>query len=112
MFLALFASASIIQVFQADALGADARNTRARNDEYKVAARARSSSDGKAIAQSRCRSNDVYKFQRVYRNGPLYSAVTGYFPINGEPTGLEGALNDKLAGTAQQPVLRPAQTRS
>ena len=34
-------------------------------------------------------SDDDYKFQRVYSNGPLYAPVTGYFPVNGEATGLE-----------------------
>lgn len=98
MFLALLVSTSILQVFQADALGADARNTRALNDSYS-AQRGAILVAGQPIAQS-VPSNDVYKWQRVYSNGPLYSAVTGFFPINGEPTGLEGALNSKLSGSS------------
>jgi len=98
MFLALLVSTSILQVFQADALGADARNTRALNDSYS-AQRGAILVAGQPVAQS-VPSNDVYKWQRVYSNGPLYSAVTGFFPINGEPTGLEGALNSKLSGSS------------
>jgi len=98
MFLALLVSTSILQVFQADALGADARNTRALNDSYS-AQRGAILVAGQPIAQS-VPSKDVYKWQRVYSNGPLYSAVTGFFPINGEPTGLEGALNAKLSGSS------------
>lgn len=98
MFLALLVSTSILQVFQADSLGADARNTRALNDSYQ-AQRGAILVAGQPVAQS-VPSNDVYKWQRVYSNGPLYSAVTGFFPINGEPTGLEGALNAKLSGSS------------
>ncbi|MBW8872353.1 MAG: penicillin-binding protein 2, partial [Leifsonia sp.] len=98
MFLALLVSTTILQVFQADSLNADARNTRALNDSYQ-AQRGAILVAGQPIAQS-VPSQDVYKWQRVYSNGPLYSAVTGFFPINGEPTGLEGALNAKLSGSS------------
>src|SRR5437588_10126902 len=90
MFLALLVSTSILQVFQADTLSADARNSRARNDAYSEQ-RGAILVAGQAVAQS-VPTQDVYKFQRVYSNGPLYSSVTGYFPVNGEATGLEGAL--------------------
>ena len=98
MFLALLVSTSILQVFQADALTSDARNSRARNDSYSQQ-RGAILVAGQPVAQS-VPSDDVYKFQRVYSNGPLYSSVTGFFPINGQATGLEGALNDKLSGSS------------
>ena len=98
MFVALLVSTSILAVFQADALTADARNSRARNDSY-AQQRGAILVAGQPVAQS-VPSNDVYKFQRVYSNGPLYSSVTGFFPVNGEPTGLEGALDDKLSGSS------------
>ncbi len=98
MFVALLVSTSILQVFQADTLSADARNTRARNDSY-AAQRGAILVAGQPIAQS-VPSDDVYKWQRVYSNGPLYSAVTGFYPVNGEATGLEGALDQQLAGTS------------
>jgi peptidoglycan glycosyltransferase len=99
MFVALFVSSSIIQVFQADALEKDPRNTRALEDLYKIQRGQILLSDGTAIVTSK-KSGDEYQFQRTYAQGPLYSAVTGYYPVNGEPTGIEGALNDRLAGTS------------
>lgn len=98
MFIALLVSTSVIQVFQSDALNADPRNTRARNDSYSVQ-RGSILAGGQPIAES-VPSSDVYKYQRVYSNGPMYSAVTGFFPIDGVPTGLEGALNTDLSGNA------------
>lgn len=98
MFVALLVSTSILTVFQADALTTDARNSRARNDSY-AQQRGAILVAGQPVAQS-VPSDDVYKFQRVYSNGPLYSSVTGFFPVNGEPTGLEGALDDKLSGSS------------
>ena len=104
MFVTLFAASSIIQVFQVDALGADARNARARADEYKIQRGQILTSDGKAIVVSKKESADEYQFQRQYLDGKLYSAVTGYYPVNGEPTGIEGALDAKLAGTGSNQV--------
>lgn len=98
MFLALLVATSIIQVFQADALTADARNTRARNDSY-AAQRGAILVAGQPVAQS-VPADDVYKWQRTYSNGPLYASVTGFYPLNGIPTGLEGALNDTLSGAS------------
>ncbi len=49
--------------------------------------------------------DDEYKYQREYANGPLYSAVTGYFTLNQGNTGIEGALNDYLSGTANEQFL-------
>lgn len=98
MFTALLVSTSIIQVFQASNLQADARNIRANNDRYQTQ-RGAILVDNQPIAQS-VPSKDTYKWQRVYSNGPMYAAVTGFYPINGEATGLEGALNEKLSGTS------------
>ncbi|MDQ1577074.1 MAG: penicillin-binding protein [Microbacteriaceae bacterium] len=102
MFVALLVSTSILQVFQADALSADARNTRTLTDSYS-AQRGPILVAGKPIAES-VPSTDAYKYQRVYSNGPLYSAVTGFLPLNGAPTGIEGALNSTLAGTSNSQV--------
>jgi peptidoglycan glycosyltransferase len=102
MFVALLCSTSILQVFQADALNADSRNTRTLQESYS-AQRGPILVAGKPIAQS-VPTNDVYKYQRVYSNGPLYSAVTGFLPLNGAPTGIEGALNSTLAGTSNSQV--------
>ncbi|TFD78303.1 peptidoglycan D,D-transpeptidase FtsI family protein [Cryobacterium fucosi] len=98
MFVALLTSTTIIQVFQADSLTADARNTRTLYDSYSVE-RGAILVAGNPIAQSMPIADD-YKFQRTYSNGPLYAPITGFIPINGSPTGLEHALNGELSGTS------------
>ena len=96
MFLALFVSSTIIQYVQAESLAADPRNSRTLYASYSVE-RGPILVGGDPIAYSEP-SVDDYKFQRVYSNGPLYGAVTGYIPVNGEATGLERSLNDELSG--------------
>ncbi|MBG6108699.1 peptidoglycan glycosyltransferase [Frigoribacterium sp. CG_9.8] len=106
MFVALFTSTTIIAVFQADSLNADSRNVRTLNDSYS-AERGPILVDGQAVAESKAVA-DKYKFQRVYSNPQLYSAVTGYFTLNQGNTGVEGALNDYLSGTANDQFLAKA----
>lgn len=103
MFLALFSSTTIIQVVQADNLRDDARNTRTLYDSYEVE-RGPILVGGTAIAES-LPSDDMYKFQRVYSGADIYAPITGFFPVNGEPTGLEGALNSYLSGTSNSQFL-------
>ena len=98
MFVALLVSTTIVQVFQADSLSADARNTRTLYDSYSVE-RGPILVAGEPIAQS-MPADDEYKFQRTYSNGPLYAPITGFIPLNGAPTGLEHALNGELSGTS------------
>ncbi|MFC5502282.1 peptidoglycan D,D-transpeptidase FtsI family protein [Lysinimonas soli] len=103
MFLALFGSSTVIQVFQQDNLKADSRNVRTLYASFS-AERGPILVAGQPIAQS-VPSTDEYKYQRQYSNGPLYSAVTGYFTLNQGNTGVEGSLNDYLSGTANQQFL-------
>lgn len=98
MFLALFVSTSVIQVGVADTLNADARNSRTLYDSYQVQ-RGSILVAGQPVAQS-VPSNDAYNYQRQYPQGALYSSVTGFFPISGAPTGIEGAMNSELSGTS------------
>ena len=103
MFLALFTSTTVIQVFQQDNLKADSRNVRTLYASFS-AERGPILVDGEPIAVS-VPVDDPYKFQRQYTNGPLYSSVTGYFTLNQGNTGVEGALNDYLTGTANEQFL-------
>jgi peptidoglycan glycosyltransferase len=103
MFIALFGSSTIIQVFQQDNLKADGRNARTLYASFS-AERGPILVDGEPIAES-VPVDDEYKYQRVYANGPLYSAVTGYFTLNQGNTGVEGSLNDFLSGTANEQFL-------
>lgn len=98
MFLALFVSTSIIQVGVSDSLNADGRNTRTLDDSYQVQ-RGSILVAGKPVAES-VPSTDAYNYQREYPQGLLYSAVTGFFPVSGAPTGIEGAMNGELSGTS------------
>lgn len=104
MFCALFVSVSIVQVGAADTLNADPRNSRTLYDSYNVQ-RGAILVAGKPVAES-VPSNDQYRYQRIYPQGPLYSAVTGFFPISGEPTGIEGAMNGELSGTSNDDFLQ------
>ena len=98
MFIALFASSSVIQVVAADNLGSDPRNVRTLYDSFS-AQRGPILVDGVAIAQSEP-VDDNFSYLRVYSNGPLYAPITGYFTLNQGNTGIEGALNDYLSGTS------------
>ncbi|MFO7691386.1 MAG: penicillin-binding protein 2 [Cryobacterium sp.] len=98
MFIALFASTSIVQSFQAENLNADPRNTRTLYDSYSVE-RGAILAAGNPVAQS-VPVDDNFKFLRTYSDGALYAPVTGFIPINGAPTGLEYALNGELSGTS------------
>ncbi len=98
MFITLFISSSIIQVVAVDGLQADDRNSRTLYASYS-AERGPILVDGQPIAYSEP-SNDEFKFQRVYTNGPLYAPVTGYLTLNQGNTGLEDALNEYLSGTS------------
>jgi len=99
MFLTLFVASTIIQYVQADNLAADPRNARTLYQSYSVE-RGPILVGGDPIAFSEP-SDDDYKFQRIYANGPLYAPVTGFIPVNGEATGLEGSLNAELSGTSE-----------
>ncbi|MBC7518508.1 MAG: penicillin-binding protein 2 [Microbacteriaceae bacterium] len=103
MFVALFASSTVITVFQSDNLRVDARNTRTLYSSY-LAERGPILVNGVAVAQSTS-SADRYRFQRVYSKPELYSAVTGYFTLNQGNSGIEGALNDYLSGTTNSQFL-------
>jgi len=103
MFIALFASSSIIQVFAVDELNADGRNVRTLYDSYS-AERGPILVDGVAIAES-TPVDDEYKYQRVYTNPALYANVTGYFTLNQANPGIEGAMNDYLSGTSDAQFL-------
>lgn len=96
MFLTLLVSSTIIQYVQAEALAADPRNSRTLYESYSIE-RGPILVGGEPIAYSQP-SDDDYKFQRVYANGPLYAPVTGYLPVNGEATGLERSVNEYLSG--------------
>lgn len=98
MFISLFLSSTVIQVVAADDLRADGRNSRTLYASYS-AERGPILVDGQPVAFSQP-SDDEFKFQRVYPEGPLYAPITGYLTLNQGNTGLEDSLNDYLSGTS------------
>jgi penicillin-binding protein A len=103
MFLALFTSTSIIQVFAVDDLKADGRNVRVLYDSFSTE-RGPILVGGVPIAES-VPVKDAFSYLRKYANGPLYAPLTGYLTLNQGNTGLEGTLNDYLSGTANAQFL-------
>jgi peptidoglycan glycosyltransferase len=104
MFLALFTSSTIIQVFSTDKLKDDPRNQRALDDSYSAQRGEILDADGGVLAES-VPSADEYKYQRVYKDPKTYADVTGYFTFNQANPGIEGAMNDYLSGTANDQFL-------
>ncbi len=97
MFLALMASATWIQVFEAGSLNADSRNRRTLYREYGTF-RGPIVVDGQAIASS-SPVNDPFGYQRTYAEGWLYAPVTGFYSVVYGRTGIEQAENALLNGT-------------
>ncbi len=103
MFLALFVSTSVIQVFAVDELRADGRNSRTLFESYS-AERGPILVAGTPIAES-VPVDDQYEYLRTYSQPELYAAITGYFTLNQGNTGIEGELNDYLTGSANEQFL-------
>lgn len=103
MFVGLFGSSTMIQAVQADALHADPRNTRTLYDSFAVE-RGSIVVDGVQVALS-MPSNDQFEWQRQYPAGELYSHITGYNTLGQGNTGIEGAMNSELTGTANSQFL-------
>ncbi|GEK80419.1 peptidoglycan D,D-transpeptidase FtsI family protein [Agrococcus baldri] len=103
MFIGLFGSSTMIQAVQADSLHADDRNTRTLYDSFAVE-RGSIVVDGVQVALS-TPSNDEFEWQREYPMGPLYSHITGYNTLGQGNTGIEGAMNEELTGTANSQFL-------
>lgn len=100
LFVSLLVSSTYIQYVTAGTLSARSDN---RRSQYKEFGRDRGPIlvDGRQIAQSKP-VKDAYKYQRSYSSPLMYSAVTGFYSIVYKPTGIEGATNDLLNGTADQ----------
>ena len=103
MFVALFVSTSIIQVFRVDELRVDPRNVRTLYESYS-AERGPILLNGTPIAQS-IAVDTPFAFLRQYSEPAVYAPITGYFTLNQGNTGIEGAYNDFLTGTANEQFL-------
>ncbi len=54
-------------------------------------------------------SNDVYKYQRTYPNGPLYAPITGFYAYSYGTSALEQSYDAELAGTADSLAIQRMQ---
>lgn len=98
LFVILGLSTSIITTVRANALNNDTRNSRALYHELGAQRGSILASDGTVLATS-TPSNDAFKYQRSYSNGPLYAPVTGYFSISQRADrGIESSYNSLLSG--------------
>ena len=95
MFLALFVSATNLQVISADNLAKDQRNVRSIYDGYQTQ-RGAILVDSQPISNSTAAA-DAFKWNRKYAND-MYSAVTGFYSYYQGATGLESSANDYLSG--------------
>jgi peptidoglycan glycosyltransferase len=100
MFVALLINATYIQYWEAGDLTSLSKhpdNKRVRDAEF---SRERGAIlvRGKAVAESN-KSNDAYKFQRVYPEGPEYAHLTGYFSRDWGLGGVEATQNSVLSGS-------------
>jgi len=98
MFLLLMGASSLIQFVHADELSQDQRNVRTLYREYGNF-RGPIVVDGIPVAFS-VPVDDAFSYQRSYVEGPLYSAVTGFYSVTYGRTGLEQAQNQLLSGNA------------
>lgn len=97
LFLVLFLQLNNLQVLQASKLANAAGNPRTITREFANPRGVIQTSDGTVLARS-VKSNDVYKYQRVYPKGPLYADVTGYFSLIYGLDGVEQTYDKYLSG--------------
>lgn len=97
LFSALFLQLNRLQVFQANALAHDSRNTRAVVLDFSKQRGQILAADGTVLAQS-VPTPDVYKYLRQYSNPGLYADVTGFFSFTFGTDGAERQFNSRLQG--------------
>ncbi|MQA02944.1 MAG: penicillin-binding protein 2 [Streptosporangiales bacterium] len=95
LFALLLANANYVQVINASNLREKPGNSRTLMDSY---ARERGDivAGEQAIATS-VRTDDAYKYRRIYKNGPMYAPATGFYGLY-NATGIERAENSMLSG--------------
>jgi peptidoglycan glycosyltransferase len=89
------------QVFAADRLDNDPRNTRRIVHDFSQPRGAIVTSDGAVIARSEP-SGDAFKLLRVYPEGQLFGHVAGYFSFTYGSDGVERVYNSELTGHTTQ----------
>ena len=98
MFALLLGNVTYAMLFRQASLDANAQNRRTRDAEF-AQDRGAILAAGKVQMAETEASDDRFRFQRVYPDDELYSAVTGYYSYDHGRTGLENSYNTELAGT-------------
>ena len=100
MVVALLANVTYVQVFKADELRSDTRNSRVLLDEY-------SRQRGQITAAGQLMANSVatdgrFRYLRVYPNPYEYAPVTGFYSLTYSSSGLERAEDTILNGSDER----------
>lgn len=97
MFALLLANGTYLTVVRQDSLDANPYNRRVRDEEF-AQDRGPILVGSTAIASTKP-SDDRFRYQRVYSDGPLYAPITGFFSYDHGSSNLESSYNSELAGT-------------
>ncbi|MET9496744.1 penicillin-binding transpeptidase domain-containing protein [Streptomyces sp. NPDC006552] len=97
LLVALLVNAARVQVFQAPSLDDNPANRRATIERYDQP-RGDILVHGRTITGSRD-TGQALRYERTYKNGPLYAPVTGYASQTYGTTFVESAEDDVLSGT-------------
>ncbi|MFD7295495.1 peptidoglycan D,D-transpeptidase FtsI family protein [Streptomyces sp. NPDC059897] len=103
LLIALLLNAARIQFFQADELDDNSANRRSTIERYGQP-RGDILVQGKSVTGSKD-TGESLRYERTYKNGPLYAPVTGYASQTYGTTFVESAEDDVLSGT--DPMLSP-----
>src|SRR5256885_8482374 len=98
----LFAQDNYLQVFASSRYANNPANQRLLLQEYAVDRGDILARDGQTVLARSRPTKGKFKYQRVFPDGQLYAAVTGYYSIVFGRYGLEATENDYLAGPAPE----------
>ena len=104
MFLLLMVNVNYLQGFETTSLSTRPLNARAVSEANQYERGDIVTADGVKVAGTKP-TNDLYKYQRVYTNGPVYAPVTGYDTIY-STSGVEEAQDSLLSGNGSQLAFR------
>jgi penicillin-binding protein A len=104
MFVLLLINVNYLQVFETASLSTRPFNARAVYEANQYQRGDIVTADGVTIASTKP-SDDLYKFERTYTDGPVYAPVTGYDSIYSS-TGVEHAEDAVLSGNGSQLAFR------
>jgi peptidoglycan glycosyltransferase len=104
MFLLLMINVNYLQAFETSSLSTRPLNDRAVSDANQYERGDIVTADGVKVAANKP-VNDLYKYLRVYPDGPVYAPVTGYDTIF-STSGVEQAEDPLLSGNGSQLAFR------